>query len=196
MPATKDQIADAFQRHVEHWGYGRTSVEDVAAELGISKRTVYQHFSSKKDLYAYVVDKCAVVTRKDLAAMLETEPTYRAKMRRFLQVVVTGMRTHIQETTKADWMQEFEVAFDAMSRAYGSIATELIARGAEAGEFEFADAYLANEFIGAIVTSYGVLVRERPGYDEDDAVVAAIMRMLGGGAAGTARKVAPKRKKG
>lgn len=179
MPASKDQIADTFLRHVERFGYGKASVEDVASELGISKRTVYQHFSSKQELYRYVVGRIAEAQRVQLTAMIADEPGPVAKMERFLTLVVGGMRRHIQETAKADWMQEFEIAYDAMAGAYGAIGTELIREGHAAGEFEIADAELANELIGAMVTHYGVLVREERDYDADEELVAAIMRMLG-----------------
>lgn len=181
MPATKDQIADAFERHVQRFGFGRASVEDVAAELGISKRTVYQHFRSKKELYGYIVGRIAEAERARLASLVAGKRTYASKMRTFLEVVVGGMRAHIQETRKADWMQEFEVAYDAMAAAYGSIGTELVRAGHEAGEFEFADAVLANRLIGAMVTEYGLVVRDDRDFDADGAVVDAIMRMLGSG---------------
>ncbi len=188
MPATKEQIADAFERHVERHGLTKASVEDVAAELGISKRTIYQHFSSKREIYRYVVERIAAGQREQLGALIASEPTYRARMEKFLHAVVSGMRSHIQETSKADWMQEFEIAYDAMAAAYGAIGTELIAGGHAAGEFEIADAVLANGFIGAMVTHYGVLVRERSDYDADEQVVAAVMRMLGGPTAGRGRR--------
>jgi len=180
MAATKDEIANTFARHVERFGFGKASVEDVAAELGISKRTVYQHFSSKRDIYAYVVDRVADGEQVRLEETIKSAGTYRQQMKLFLRTVVTGMRTHIQETRKADWLQEFEIAYDAMARAYGAIGVKLVNEGAAAGEFEMADGELANALIGAMVTQYGVMVRETPGYDADEAVVAAAMRMLGG----------------
>lgn len=179
MPASKEQIADAFERHVQRFGFGRASVEDVAAELGISKRTIYQHFGSKKELYAYVVGRVAEAERQRLEALVADLPSARAKMEHFLMIVVSGMRTHIQETSKADWMQEFEIAYDAMAGAYGVVGTAIAGEGHAAGEFQFEDAELANALIGAVVTQYGVIVRDRRDYDQDDVVVAAIMRMLG-----------------
>jgi len=185
MPATKDQIADTFARHVERFGLSRASVEDVASELGISKRTIYQHFSSKRELYGYVVGRIAEGERDRLAALVADGPSWSERTERFLWIVISGMRQHIQETTKADWLQEFEVAVDAMTAAYGAVAVELIRGGYEAGEFRFADAELANGLIGAMVTYYGTVVREHRDFDADEAVVAAIMRMLGcPGAAG------------
>ncbi|MDP2400850.1 MAG: TetR/AcrR family transcriptional regulator [Actinomycetota bacterium] len=181
MPATREQIADTFQRHVERFGYGRASVEQVAAELGISKRTVYQHFNSKRDLYAFVVGRIAGEQETLLRARIADEPTARARMQRFLRLVISGMRAHIQATSKADWMQEFEIAYDAMAGAYGAIGTEVVAEGLATGEFTFDDPRLANELIGAMVTHYGVMVRDDREYNADEQVVMAIMRMLGEG---------------
>ena len=188
MPATKDQIADTFRRHVERFGLSKASVEQVAAELGISKRTIYQHFSSKREIYAYVVERIAAEQREQLTALIADEPTHRDRMEKFLTLVIGGMRRHIQETSKADWMQEFEIAYDAMAGAYGAIGTELVAAGHAAGEFDFDDAELANGLIGAMVTHYGVLVREDRDYDADAQLVDAIMRMLGGSASGRGRR--------
>ncbi len=179
MPATKQEIADTFERHVVRFGYAKASVEDVAAELGISKRTIYQHFDSKRDLYSFIIGRVAEKERVRLHEMIADGPTPRAKMEQFLGVVVGGMRQHIQETSKADWMQEFELAYEAMASAYGAIGVELVEEGNAAGEFDFADAWLANEMIGAMITHYGVLVRDDTTLDEDEAVVAALMRMLG-----------------
>jgi AcrR family transcriptional regulator len=189
MPATKDQIADTFAKHVERFGFGKASVEDVAAELGISKRTIYQHFSGKKDLYAFVVDRIAVGEEVRLRDALAGVASYRARMDTFQRLVLTGMRAHIVQTTRADWMQEFEIAYDAMARAYGSIGVELVEGGAAAGEFSMADGVLANALIGAMVTEYGKLVRDTPGYSDDEAIVAAVMRMLG---EGSTSKAAPR----
>ena len=47
MPATKDEIATTFLELAFRYGYRRTAVEDVARELHISKKTVYEHFASK-----------------------------------------------------------------------------------------------------------------------------------------------------
>lgn len=188
MPASKQLIADTFSRHVERFGYGKASVEGVAEELGISKRTIYQHFSSKRDLYAFVVGRIGEAERSRVEGELKRVRTYRRKMERFLRLVISAMRQHIAETSKADWMQEYEIAYDAMIGAYGSVAEALVSRGAEAGEFAMADGELANGLIAAMVTHYGVRVREDPSLDADEELVQAIMRMLGDGcAAGTHR---------
>lgn len=179
MPATREQIVDEFERQVLRFGYIKTSVEDVAAELGISKRTIYQHFDSKRALYSEVVDRVGEQERARMTALVADVEGSRAKMETFLTAVASGMRMHIQRTSKAEWMQEFEVARDAMAAAYGSVAVVLMEEGISEGVFGEYDPMLMDQMIGAIMTHYGVMVREDPKLDRDQEVVEAIMRMLG-----------------
>ncbi|MGD9101586.1 MAG: TetR/AcrR family transcriptional regulator, partial [Anaerolineae bacterium] len=67
MDAKKEQIADAFQKHFNHFGYKKTSVGDIARELKISKKTIYQHFSTKEEIFYYVVSRIARQYRDRMA---------------------------------------------------------------------------------------------------------------------------------
>jgi AcrR family transcriptional regulator len=49
--AKRAQIVEAAMRHFAEHGYHKTRVEDIAAELGISKGSVFQHFGSKGGLF-------------------------------------------------------------------------------------------------------------------------------------------------
>ena len=40
-------------------GYHTTSMDDVAEAAGVSKPVLYQHFTSKKDLYLAAIDAAA-----------------------------------------------------------------------------------------------------------------------------------------
>lgn len=51
----RDQIIDAAQRCFYERGITATGVDTIAAEAGVSKRTLYNHFGSKDDLVlAYI----------------------------------------------------------------------------------------------------------------------------------------------
>ena len=50
----RKRIVDAAVRSVEHRGPAATSVADVAADLGITRKTVYRYFSGTEELFMAV----------------------------------------------------------------------------------------------------------------------------------------------
>ena len=55
-----DQILAAATRAFARSGFAATSLDDVAAEAGVSRVILYRHFDSKTDLYQAVLDRmCA-----------------------------------------------------------------------------------------------------------------------------------------
>lgn len=179
MGASKDQIADVFERHVARFGYGKATVEDVAAELGISKKTIYEYFSSKRDLYLYVVGRMADTWSAQMRTAVQDLPTWADKMEGLMAIVLADARQHIEETTKSDWQQEYEVVGEALMKAVGSVMHEIVSGGIEAGEFLMHDATLAERLIGAIALEYTMIVRDDSSVDADREVIAAMRRFLG-----------------
>src|SRR5215467_10042637 len=55
-PERRDQILAAATRAFARSGFAATSLDDVAAEAGISRVILYRHFESKTDLYRAVLD--------------------------------------------------------------------------------------------------------------------------------------------
>ena len=49
-PSSRDEIRDAFIRHVAESGYDGTNFGSIADELGISKGTIVHHFGTKERL--------------------------------------------------------------------------------------------------------------------------------------------------
>lgn len=59
----REQILDAATRAFAGSGFTATSLDDVAAEAGITRVLLYRHFDSKADLYRSVLDRaCTRVT--------------------------------------------------------------------------------------------------------------------------------------
>src|SRR6266568_9460791 len=61
-PDGRQRIVDAARAHFFSHGFRRVTMNDLAAELGISKKTLYVHFPGKIDLLeAVLADKLASV---------------------------------------------------------------------------------------------------------------------------------------
>lgn len=54
-PIREDQIFDAAIRVFSRYGFKRTRMEDIAAELDVVAGTLYRHCKGKKDLYEKAV---------------------------------------------------------------------------------------------------------------------------------------------
>lgn len=53
--AKRQAVIDAAERIFLDQGYASASMDGIAAEAGVSKRTVYNHFASKQELFQAVV---------------------------------------------------------------------------------------------------------------------------------------------
>lgn len=57
MAGTKDLILDAAERLIGVLGYSKTTMDDVAREAGVAKRTIYVHFPSKEEVVLRTIDR-------------------------------------------------------------------------------------------------------------------------------------------
>ncbi|MDQ2650794.1 MAG: TetR/AcrR family transcriptional regulator [Actinomycetota bacterium] len=74
-PATADRILDAAMVEFGTRGYDATSLDDLAAVIGVRKQTILYWFPSKDELLAAVVDRCAAEVSRRLIAGLATAET-------------------------------------------------------------------------------------------------------------------------
>lgn len=52
----RERIVDAAMRCIDRYGPAKTGLSDVAAELGVTRQTVYRYFSTTDDLFAAVAE--------------------------------------------------------------------------------------------------------------------------------------------
>jgi AcrR family transcriptional regulator len=53
---TRERILEGAYKLFRRQGYSRVTMDDIAAEAGLTKRTLYHHFNSKDQLLASVLD--------------------------------------------------------------------------------------------------------------------------------------------
>jgi AcrR family transcriptional regulator len=73
-PTTKARVLDAALVSFGTRGVDSTSLDDLAADVGVAKQTILYHFSSKDGLVREVVVDAACAVRSHLEAALETAP--------------------------------------------------------------------------------------------------------------------------
>ncbi|MHB8050855.1 MAG: TetR/AcrR family transcriptional regulator [Coriobacteriia bacterium] len=176
--STMQQIAETFEKLVGRVGYDKATLDDVAREMHISKKTIYVHFDGKRDIYAHIVARQAAREKMRLAAAVATLPTYTARVEAVVGFVLKSARGHINETGRDEWMREYEIAADAFRQANGELLRELITAGIEAGEFSAGDPAFIERMVAAVILDYVVMVNEDPTIDHDSELLARILKFL------------------
>lgn len=57
MKKTKRKIFETSMRLFSEKGYDATSIEEITATVGVAKGTLYYHFSSKEEIFNFLVDE-------------------------------------------------------------------------------------------------------------------------------------------
>ena len=146
----KEAIADEFRKHFDHFGYKKTSVDDIARALRISKKTIYQHFDSKEEIFYYLVSRVARQYRRKMEKELDAHPTYAARLEQLFRMVFAESRKWLKQNDAFEFKYKYEISELAFQDTYEELITELIRRGTEAGEFTSQQPELTGRFVRGI----------------------------------------------
>jgi AcrR family transcriptional regulator len=68
---TKDRILQTTEHMLQKYGYKKVRTDDIAKNVGISKRTLYEHFSSKESLVESLLTEKFEVFKSEIHSKLE-----------------------------------------------------------------------------------------------------------------------------
>jgi AcrR family transcriptional regulator len=154
----RKQIMNAALACFARKGYHNTTMDDIVAESGLSKGTLYWYFKSKDDLFLSLVKSFFLDMRQDFENMLEQPTTPSGKLRAMAQ----GFVQFFQETEDffsvffEFWMQstlneELNQLSSHILVQYRQVLAGIIAEGIETGEFKAVD---ANQLALAVMAVY------------------------------------------
>ena len=87
----RGRILAAARRLFFAHGFGRVTMDEIASELAMSKKTLYRHFASKEELCEAVIDATFAAIDAELAAVLDDAALgFEDKLERFMRTVAAG----------------------------------------------------------------------------------------------------------
>lgn len=143
--AVKDAILDAADRLLAQFGYRKMTVEDIAAEAGIGKGTIYLHFNSKEEVVLSHIDRIVERLQEQLKEMARSDEPAAERLRLMLLTRVLFRFDSIQHYTQSlnDLLAVLRPRLLARRAQYfeaeAEIFAEVLTSGRAAGEFSFAD---------------------------------------------------------
>src|SRR5215213_316388 len=144
--AVKDAILDATDRLLARFGYRKMTVEDIAAEAGIGKGTIYLHFSSKEEVVLSHIDRIVDRLQDRLKEIAGSDATAAERLRLMLLTRVLFRFDSIQHYTQSlnDLLAVLRPGLLTRRAQYfeaeAKIFAQVLNAGRESGEFSFEDA--------------------------------------------------------
>jgi TetR/AcrR family fatty acid metabolism transcriptional regulator len=86
----EELILQAAEEVLAEKGYYETSIDEIAARVGIAKGTVYLHFPSKEDLVVAILERSAQAMVELVEATIAAARSNREKLEAILQVVYSS----------------------------------------------------------------------------------------------------------
>ena len=84
----RTQIIEAALACFTRMGYNNTTMDDIVAESGLSKGTLYWYFKSKDDLFAAAIMSLLMDVGQETVAALEQSMTASDKLRALARAMV------------------------------------------------------------------------------------------------------------
>jgi len=99
--STRDAILDATDNLLARYGYKKMTIDDLAAEVGIGKGTVYLYFPSKEEIVLSHVDRIIERLKARLWAIVHKDLSPDEKIRRMMVERVVYRFDSVQHYTQS-----------------------------------------------------------------------------------------------
>jgi AcrR family transcriptional regulator len=155
----RESIVAAAVNIFYHKGYAKTTLEEVADAIHVTKPFIYSHFKSKHDLLAEICSRALIFSHEALnrATALKGTPTDKleAIARDFMRALLTHQaHSVIYSREEKELDPEVSKAINRMRRDFDHRLEAVLAQGVAEGEFKIKDVNLtALAIIGIVAWS-------------------------------------------
>lgn len=174
----KHTIAETFKKHFQHFGFKKTSVDDVSAELHISKKTIYQHFSTKEEIFYFVVSQIAHQYMRQMKNELEQLATNEAQLTKLIHLIFSEAKQWLKENNAFEFRYKYEIAELAFKDAYSELLASILQQGMAAGEFTQAPLDLTVRMIQGMISESMRMVSVNPTIEVEKHLTDGILKLV------------------
>jgi AcrR family transcriptional regulator len=154
----KTQILNAAEAVLTKKGVDEARMDDIAAETGLSKGTLYLYFKHKEDLILAILDRIFQREFRDMEQLLTREESAREILLQFAEFAIRDLQamTSLTPLTYEFLGMAFrnrvvQKAFRRYFQRFMNILVPIVERGIRRGEFRAVDPQKAAIALGAVM---------------------------------------------
>jgi len=139
----RQQIMEAALACFARKGYHKTTMDDIVAESGLSKGSLYWYFKSKDDLFVSLVRSFFLDMRQDSETILAQHATASAKLRaiaeyfiKFFQEMDPFFTVFFEFWMQSALSQDVNQWFSELLVQYQAVIAGILQEGIASGEFK------------------------------------------------------------
>lgn len=144
--STRDAILDATDRLLARYGYRKMTIDDLAAEVGIGKGSIYLHFKSKEEIALSHIDRIVTQLKERLRSIAGSPGDCKERVRKMLIERVMFRFDSVQHYTQSlnellavirpKLLEKRRRNFEEEAGIFAAVLSE----GKKKGDFSFNDA--------------------------------------------------------
>ena len=137
----REQIVVAATEYFSLYGYEKTTVSDLAKEIGFSKAYIYKFFESKQAIGEHICGNCLRQIETEVRAAVDAAGQPPEKLRRMFKASVeASLRLFFQDRKLSDIAASAATGrwptVQAYERAMGALLQDILQQGRKTGDFE------------------------------------------------------------
>jgi AcrR family transcriptional regulator len=149
------KILNTAREVFTRFGYGKTTMDDIAREMGKGKSSIYYYFSSKEEIFKEVIEKELQLMKASILDSVAQKEDARDKLKAYVVERMQGLKSHknLYQILRTEFFlhQDFvEQIRQKTDRDEIEIISGILKKGVEGGIFYLEDPYFTSI---AIVTA-------------------------------------------
>lgn len=137
----RDQIVTAATEHFSRYGYGKTTVSDLAKSIGFSKAYIYKFFESKQAIGEMICANCLREIESEVRAAVDEAERPPEKLRRMFKAAIeASLRLFFRDrklyeiaASAAEERWQAVLAYEERTR---KLLQDILQEGRQSGDFE------------------------------------------------------------
>ena len=175
----KAMIADSFQRHYNHFGYRKTTLDEIARDCGISKKTIYSFFRNKEDVYSFIVRRKSHKYCFEMGQKIKLKKTISEKLEKLVEMTFAENLAWIKRGNSAfEFENKYEIASKAFQNAYQDLLKIILDDGVGKNEIPKQDIDLKVRFICSLIAEGIRLFNEEQTLSMKNEVCMAVEKLI------------------